>query len=272
MWEAGYDVGEICLICGVSSPSLYVYKRLGDWDQGARDRGRYQRKYPWLEDARQKYEAGDLLRELAGVYGVSDTTMRALAKEMAWGHRAHRKARFQRHNPVDGRRVCKQCKEEKEIADYPTVNDSRRKQGRRKPICSDCWTLYRRAYRHENPDQRRLWSKRRSRRMRDQSDGSLTRGVLVRLYGQATSKCPYCTTTLKKGNRSLDHIEPLSKGGCHSLSNVIVCCRDCNTRKRDREFADWLATLDDVQRASAERAYRSVKGASHEQRELTLAA
>ena len=29
----------------------------------------------------------------------------------------------------------------------------------------------------------------------------------------------------------MDHITPLSKGGDHTASNIVPCCRSCNAKK-----------------------------------------
>lgn len=39
---------------------------------------------------------------------------------------------------------------------------------------------------------------------------------------------------------TLDHIRPLSNGGCDVLENIIICHRDTNAEKADR-FPCWKA-------------------------------
>jgi 5-methylcytosine-specific restriction endonuclease McrA len=43
--------------------------------------------------------------------------------------------------------------------------------------------------------------------------------------------CQYCG---KKGNLTIDHIIPRSKGGEDVWGNVVVCCIRCNNKKGDR--------------------------------------
>jgi 5-methylcytosine-specific restriction endonuclease McrA len=50
--------------------------------------------------------------------------------------------------------------------------------------------------------------------------------------------CPYCSKPIVKVE--LDHIIPLSKGGKHSVDNLISCCFTCNRQKRNMPLADWL--------------------------------
>lgn len=39
---------------------------------------------------------------------------------------------------------------------------------------------------------------------------------------------------------TLDHIRPLSKGGCDVLENIVICHRDTNEEKADN-FPHWKA-------------------------------
>ncbi len=65
------------------------------------------------------------------------------------------------------------------------------------------------------------------------SDGTLDRDTLVKLFLEAVT-CPYCGVRLEHRTKSLDHVRPVSRGGHHSIRNVVVCCRSCNVHKHDR--------------------------------------
>lgn len=52
------------------------------------------------------------------------------------------------------------------------------------------------------------------------------RAVFVRDQG----RCQYC----QRAAESIDHVHPRSKGGKHEWTNVVACCRRCNTLKGDR--------------------------------------
>ncbi len=43
-------------------------------------------------------------------------------------------------------------------------------------------------------------------------------------------RCVYCGKRYK-GKLSQDHISPISKGGNHTLSNIVPACKSCNSRK-----------------------------------------
>ena len=51
------------------------------------------------------------------------------------------------------------------------------------------------------------------------------------IYRRDGHKCGYCGS---KSNLTLDHIIPKSKGGKNSWTNLVTCCKKCNTKKDDR--------------------------------------
>ena len=44
--------------------------------------------------------------------------------------------------------------------------------------------------------------------------------------------CQYCGH--ERGNLTVDHVIPRSKGGTQSWDNIVTCCAPCNRRKGDR--------------------------------------
>jgi hypothetical protein len=63
--------------------------------------------------------------------------------------------------------------------------------------------------------------------------------------------CPYCGTRFKdskpckfnENSMHLDHMDPLHKGGEHSIRNTVYCCGQCNINKGRRSFIKWLEKL-----------------------------
>lgn len=55
------------------------------------------------------------------------------------------------------------------------------------------------------------------------------------VFGHA---CGYCLRTNVK--LTLDHVEPLARGGAHDVSNVVPACGPCNSRKKDRTLLAFL--------------------------------
>lgn len=99
-----------------------------------------------------------------------------------------------------------------------------------------------RIYKHANPDAVARWGDRRRERAARQSDGTLTAAVVARLYREP-DLCPYCGVEMLPREKALDHKIPIARGGAHSISNVVVCCMDCNTEKRDMPYDRWLARV-----------------------------
>ena len=69
---------------------------------------------------------------------------------------------------------------------------------------------------------------------RSTSDGTITRLSLIDLRKIQNNKCYYCDNELDfntKNKVHLDHYIPLSKGGTHSIKNVVWSCSECNRQK-----------------------------------------
>ncbi len=47
-----------------------------------------------------------------------------------------------------------------------------------------------------------------------------------------TGICYYCEQKFSKENLSMDHVIPIIRGGKSTRSNVVVCCKDCNSKKK----------------------------------------
>ncbi len=53
-------------------------------------------------------------------------------------------------------------------------------------------------------------------------------------------RCAYCA---RVAVLSMDHIEPLSKGGHHNATNIAPACKSCNSAKHDASIVLWLARV-----------------------------
>ena len=77
----------------------------------------------------------------------------------------------------------------------------------------------------------------RRQQIYDTKDGSITIESLKALKEKQNHTCYYCKcaldyTTPKQVH--LDHVIPLSKGGLHTLSNVVWSCASCNSSKSNK--------------------------------------
>lgn len=48
--------------------------------------------------------------------------------------------------------------------------------------------------------------------------------------------CQYCST--KRGEMTLDHVVPRSRGGGSTWENLVTACQKCNARKGDRSLSE----------------------------------
>lgn len=96
-----------------------------------------------------------------------------------------------------------------------------------------------RAYR-KNPDTWKNGAMRRRARQQSAPIGHFTdrdwQAIIARQHGE----CFYCgeRTTLTK-----EHLTPLSRGGSHSVGNIVGACTHCNCQKRTKtrmEYRLWL--------------------------------
>ena len=128
---------------------------------------------------------------------------------------------------------------------------------------------YLKAYKVANPEKARHHNRKRLTMIKRQSDGSVTTHQIRELIADAI-KCPYCFKKMAHEEKVIDHMIPLSKKGLHSIDNLAICCADCNKRKFNKSYSDWLDCLEPKQRKSAERLYYKRYGVSPIQGVLPL--
>ena len=60
------------------------------------------------------------------------------------------------------------------------------------------------------------------------------------LLERSAGKCYYCGVA---GADTVDHRTPISRGGLHQISNLVVACRGCNFRKHSRTDVEFIEIL-----------------------------
>ena len=63
---------------------------------------------------------------------------------------------------------------------------------------------------------------------------------------KSSGKCHYCQQSFKPSELTMDHIIPLSRGGSSEKSNIVPCCKDCNSKKKyylPHEWQEYLQSL-----------------------------
>lgn len=136
-------------------------------------------------------------------------------------------------------RICEVCGE-----DFtPVRSDARR--------CSDrCNRDYRysvdpgygsrnaRKWALDNPDRRRAISHNYSskRRVWESTSGWINPKDWERTVRLFNRRCAYCGAT---GDLHMDHVVPLSRGGTHTIGNVVPACPSCNLSKHNKFLTEW---------------------------------
>ena len=54
-------------------------------------------------------------------------------------------------------------------------------------------------------------------------------------------KCAYCG--VEGIGLTIDHVVPLSKGGTCYIDNIVPACLSCNSKKRDKDLAEFLEEI-----------------------------
>lgn len=67
-------------------------------------------------------------------------------------------------------------------------------------------------------------------------ENTLTKEQIKELFDQQK----FCSWCYSEENLSLDHIQPISKGGAHSVNNIMILCRNCNSSKGDKTLLEWF--------------------------------
>jgi 5-methylcytosine-specific restriction endonuclease McrA len=56
-------------------------------------------------------------------------------------------------------------------------------------------------------------------------------------------RCHYCGSSVPPRELTMDHVVPIARGGKSTKGNVVPCCKDCNTRKKQMLPMEWEAYL-----------------------------
>ncbi len=51
--------------------------------------------------------------------------------------------------------------------------------------------------------------------------------------------CHYCQDAFPPKELTMDHVIPIARGGRSEKFNLVPCCKDCNTQKKQMLPAEW---------------------------------
>lgn len=52
--------------------------------------------------------------------------------------------------------------------------------------------------------------------------------------------CYYCEQKFERDQLTMDHKVPIARGGVSSKSNIVVCCKECNSKKQSQNSVDFI--------------------------------
>lgn len=68
---------------------------------------------------------------------------------------------------------------------------------------------------------------------------SISKSKRTRVYSRDSWKCQYCGDCVTETTASIDHAIPTVDGGSNCESNLLTCCKKCNSVKGKRSI-EWL--------------------------------
>lgn len=106
----------------------------------------------------------------------------------------------------------------------------------------DSRNAYMRKWRARNPDKASMYdarSKGRRKAILLSIDANITIKDLRELEIKQGGICAYCKRGYGK-RKHLDHVIPLSRGGTHTINNVVYACEKCNLNKYTKTPEEWV--------------------------------
>lgn len=79
----------------------------------------------------------------------------------------------------------------------------------------------------------RLRESERRALVRTRSDGSVTKKAIAILMEKQDGICAICKRDIR-GAYQIDHMIPITRGGPHTILNIQLLCKSCNTRKYNK--------------------------------------
>ena len=68
----------------------------------------------------------------------------------------------------------------------------------------------------------------------------------IKVFERDDYKCHYCNKQLTRFSATLDHIQPVSRGGDNSFENLVTSCLHCNSRRGNRPVMEAIARGNEI--------------------------
>lgn len=82
------------------------------------------------------------------------------------------------------------------------------------------------------------------RKLRQSNPTGFSSQWVANLTKRQEYRCFWCGLETRDGDRHLDHVWPLSKGGFHDVANLVLACGPCNLKKGAR--SPWEMVREDL--------------------------
>lgn len=92
------------------------------------------------------------------------------------------------------------------------------------------------------------------------SSSWIRREKRIAIYLRDNYRCIYCNKDLKNAdnqNITLDHIKPRSQGGSNRHTNLITCCKQCNSTRSNKPIRQF--TTKEIVRKIRKQRYKSIR-------------
>lgn len=163
-----------------------------------------------------------------GYCGVSVADLKSNAKYCS---RSHKSQAADRKSRASGRG------REVDQARYARERDRRKAYARQQYWSNpEASREYSRQWRASNPEKRHAQSARRRAAKLGSGSALVTDRDVSRLFDRQSGCCAYCG---EPAELTIDHVVPLSRGGTHSVGNLVGACRSCNCSKNASLLIEW---------------------------------
>lgn len=124
----------------------------------------------------------------------------------------------------------------------PEYREKRLNSSRQRYISNpDAIKDYQKRHRRENPEKHQAWTNNRRSRVKEAS-GSCSPAEWREILEHFGHCCAYCLRHQRDaGGLTVDHIDPISKGGTNDPDNLVPACQPCNSSKINKSLLEFLA-------------------------------
>jgi 5-methylcytosine-specific restriction endonuclease McrA len=78
------------------------------------------------------------------------------------------------------------------------------------------------------------------RRAKVQDAGTYTNEQWQERLAEYNYCCAYCYKPFPVNELTVDHMQPISRGGTNTIDNLVPACKPCNSRKKDKTPLEML--------------------------------